>query len=146
MKLINIKLNKQLEESAPESKPWQKAGKNQVVDYLKHLGMLSVALGCAISANATPLPATVARTSEASTTMSLSVTAAHSSLDRLLAQAESSKAGEFAVFKPWYFEAWPESTGFKLSFVQFINNDVNSAPQPQIDSLAGLLEEVTNNG
>jgi len=145
VKLVNIKLNKQVEEFAPESKPWQKAGKNQVVDYLKHLGMLSVALGCAISANATPLPATAARTSEASTTISLPATAAHSSFDRLLAQAESSKAGEFAVFKPWYYEAWPESTGFKLAFNQSIS-DVNSAPQPQIDSLAGLFEEVTNNG
>ncbi len=143
MKLVNIKLNKQVEESAPESKPWQKAGKNQVVDYLKHLGILSVALGCAIAVDAAPLSATASRTSEAAG-ISLAATAPHSSLDRLLAEAESPNAlhGEFAINLPWYYRAWPESTW--RQYGTQLNRTV--APQAPIDSFAGLLEEVNNEG
>lgn len=150
MKLINIQLNKQVEEAASESKTQPKGGKRDVVDYLKHLGMLSVALGCAITANAAPASATAAQAATVAA-ISLPAGASHSSLDRVLAQAEASKGGEFAINLPWYFRSWPESTW--RQWPQNIGNAVNGsqldravAPQPAIDSFAGLLEEVSNEG
>jgi hypothetical protein len=120
----------------------QKARKNEVVTYLKHLRTLSVALGCAIAIDATPLPAAALPTLAASAPagISLVATAAHSSLDRLLAEAESSNT--LAIFRPWYYQAWPESTFRNIVPPTLSNRTVS--PQVRIDSFAGLLEDVIN--
>jgi hypothetical protein len=125
----------------------QKGRKNHFVTYLKHLGTLSVALGCVIAVNADPLSGSALPTSEVSAAAgrSLAATAPHSSLDRLLAKAESPDAlpGDFANNLPWYYRAWPEST-FRNLIIYSAQLNRTAAPQGPIDSLAGLLEEVIN--
>ena len=106
--------------------------KTQLASYLRQLGALSVALGCAGAvgtANAAPQDPTRDQ----------------NSIDRLVAQAEGPDAtsGDFSIFLPWYYRAWPESTWRNYHFHSAQLNRTEHPPAP-IESYASLFDEVRN--
>jgi hypothetical protein len=112
--------------------------------YLRHLGSLSVALGCAGVLHAAEV-GTDGAADDAS------------SIERLLAQGEVPSAGsdDFAVRVPWAYQAWPESTWRQYSVPRWVRRvwqklpfqEAQSVEARRVDrteSLSALLDDIRN--